>query len=247
MQANRITGDRIKNHFHYSWWKYVILAAITIMGWNIIFSATIYTPPADKKLGVYFATYSIDSQNTAKLREMILEHDKNLEDATVTSITYTDSDNYYGSMQLTTYMGSGEGDIYIVDRSIFEKLEDGGGFVMMDEPIATGRVNLQGVDASSCFGTDDEGISGIMGVPLSELYGLLELGIDNRDLVLLVMGFSGNQEGAMDFINWLFAEMKTEKPEWLVEYEAKLAEEEAKKQQQIGTVDTQGVSEIPSY
>jgi len=246
MQANRISSDRVRNHFSYSWWKYLLLVIAAVMGWNIIYSTTAYKPPADKRMTVYFVTHSIDSENTAVIREKILENDPNLEEATVVSITYTDSDNYYGNLQLTTYMGSGEGDIYIVDRSVFEMLMPGGGFVMMDEYLENGRVNLQGADASSCYGVDEDGISGIMGVPLAELYGLLDLGIDNRDLVLLVMGFSGNQDGALNVINWLFEEMKTEKPQWLIDYEEKQAAENAE-QQDPGTVGTQGASDIPSY
>jgi len=73
MQANRISSDRVRNHFSYSWWKYLLLVIAAVMGWNIIYSTTAYKPPADKRMTVYFVTHSIDSENTAVIREKILE------------------------------------------------------------------------------------------------------------------------------------------------------------------------------
>ena len=223
--------DQLKNHLTYSWWKYLILAIVVVLGWNLIYSATAYKPPADKQITIYFALHGgIASESTEYLRQTVLDNDPNLEDATVIAISYSE-DDYYGSMRLSTYMGAGEGDIYILQRDIFDGFAAGGGFVRFDEYLADGTLSLNGYDAGETgFMTDEDGVSGILYLPLENLYGLMDLGIDNRDLVLVVMGFSKNQDGAVRYVNWLFDNMTAEKPQWVVELEN--AELEALDQQE---------------
>ncbi len=216
--------QRLKNHFAYSWWKYLILAVVSIGGWNLIYSATAYKPPADRMLTVYIANSGVSSEATEYLSQKALENDPNLEDASVISIAYTESD-YYGQMRLTTYMGAGEGDIYILRKDIYDNLVSSGGMVHLDEWIRDSLIDLNGADIQSGYAMDDEGMRAILGLPLTDLYGLMDLGIDNRELMLVVMQFSGNHPAAQRFINWLFTEMKTEKPNWLLEYEEEHAEE----------------------
>ncbi len=216
--------QRLKNHFTYAWWKYLILAVAAIGGWNLIYSATAYKPPADRMLTVYIANSGVSSDATESLSQKALENDSTLEDAAVISIDYNDSD-YYGQMRLTTYMGAGEGDIYILRKDIYDGLVSAGGMVHLDEWIQEGLIDLNGADVQAGYAMDDEGERAILGLPLTELYGLMEYGIDNRELVLTVMQFSGNHPATQRFINWLFTEMKTEKPDWLIEYEQEHAEE----------------------
>lgn len=237
MQETKITMDRVKNHFTYSWWKYALLAVLAVFGWNLVYTSTAYRPPKDKKLDVYFVSHTVDSENLEWLKARTLENFPELEDAGFVSISYTEEDSYYGSMQLTTYIGAGEGDIYIMTRERFDAFKGSGTFLALDEAIASGDIDLRGIDAGSTTATDEDGNRGVFGIPAQSLYGLMEHGIDNRDLVICVMVYSQNQYTAIQFVDWLVENMRAEKPDWLAEYEAQ--------QQQSGV--TQEISDIPSY
>ena len=45
-----ITKNKIRNHFHYSFWKYLVLIAIALFGWNLIYTTTRYRPPENAKI-----------------------------------------------------------------------------------------------------------------------------------------------------------------------------------------------------
>lgn len=236
MQGMKITKGRIQNHFAYSWWKYVILILAAVVGWNLIFTTTAYRAPKDKRLDVTFVTYSISDDLLQEIRADILRrYEGSVEDSSVVSIVYTDEDNYYGSMQLMTYVSAGEGDIYLMTKERFDVFAEQGVLVALDEAIDAGALNLQGIDVSWAIRTDEEGRTGVMGIPADALYGFMEYGIDNRDLVLCVMNYSQNQDLAIDWISNVIDATLAPKPERLVEQEEKSG------------VSDQAISDIPSF
>lgn len=235
MQDTKITREKIKNHFTYSWWKYLLLACVAIFGWNLIYTSTAYRAPADKRLDVYFVTYSVPEEALNYFKDEIIARYDDVEDASVLSVVYTAEDNYYGSIQLTTYIGAGEGDIFVMTRERFETLTSSGAFYPLDDAIASGALDLHGIDVTSTTRTTEDGERGVYGVPLESLYGLMDYSIDNRDLVACVMAYSQNVDRATDWIGWLIDTMQAPKPEWLEEYE---------QNNQLEAVSTE---EIPSY
>ncbi|MCL1965129.1 MAG: hypothetical protein FWF69_08735 [Firmicutes bacterium] len=235
MYDTRITKERIRNHFTYSLWKYALLAVFAIFGWNLIYSSTAYRAPKDKRLDVYFVTYSLPDETTKWIREQILAMYPQLEDAACVSIVYTGEDNYYGSVQISTYIGAGEGDVYLLTAERFDALKGEGVFLNLDGAIDSGEIDLRGIDAGRCAVAVEGGGRGICGIPAESLYGLMDRGVDNRDLVICVMAYSGNQGTAVRFVDWLIEAMHAPKPEWVAELEAKQS------------ADTQGISQIPSY
>lgn len=236
MQGMKITKGRIQNHFAYSWWKYVLLIVAAVVGWNLIFTTTAYRAPKDKRLDVTFVTYAVSDDLLQEMRADILKrYEGGVEDSSVLSIVYTDEDNYYGSMQLMTYISAGEGDIYLMTKERFNVFAEEGILVALDDAIASGALNLQGIDVSWAERTDVEGRTGVVGVPADALYGFMDLGIDNRDLVLCVMNYSQNQDIAIDWISDMIDKTLAPKPEWLIEQEEKTG------------VSDQSISDIPSF
>lgn len=234
----KITKDRVRHHFAYSWWKYAALVIAAVLGWNLIYTATAYRAPKDKRLDVYFVSSAIADTAADTLRAQILEMFPDVEDASVVSVVYTEEDSYYGTMQLSTYVGAGEGDIYILPRERFEAFAGGGAFVPLDEAADSGALRLQGIDAGGGVMADEEtGETALYGIPAAELYGMMEkMGIDNRDLVICVMAYSQNKDRAVAFIDWLIEDMLAPKPDWLVEQE-----------KQFGESKDNVVSDIPSF
>lgn len=237
MQETKITKKRIQTHFTYSWWKYVLLAAVAIFGWNLIYTATAYRPPKDKRLDVTFATYMLPEETTSAVRDEILERYPSLEDSSVVSITYTTDDNYYGSMQLSTYMGAGEGDIYVLEKDRFIALAQSGAFLPLDDAIASGALDLKGIDVSAGVRMDENGVTAVYGIPAEALYGMIEgYGVLNTSLYYVVMAYTQNEEIAVDWIGWQIEKFLEPKPDWLQEYEDKNSAE-----------GTEAISNIPSY
>ena len=98
-------------------------------------------------------------------------------------------------------------------------LQSAFGFAPLDAAIADGTIDLRGIDVSSAVVYDEQGTPSTVAIPTESLYGLLDLGIDNRDAYLCVMITSQNQQTAFSFVNWIIENMLAEKPQWLVEQE----------------------------
>ena len=48
-----ITRERIRTHFHYAWWQYVLLVCLAIFGWNLLYTTTRYRSPESLKVEWY--------------------------------------------------------------------------------------------------------------------------------------------------------------------------------------------------
>lgn len=198
----------------------MLLIVLAIFGWSLIFTTTAYRAPRDKRLDVYFVTDLVPEETLNWFEEQIMARYDEVEDTNCLSIVYSETD-YYGSMQMSTYMAAQEGDIYIMDRERFDTLKDQEGFTVLNAAIEEGTLNLRGIDTTLSTVKDAQGAPCVVAVPAAELYGLQDLQIDNRDLYICIMAYSPNQDEAIDFANWMIETMLAEKPEWLVEQEAK--------------------------
>lgn len=241
MQETKITKDRLRNHFTYSWWKYLLLVVAAVFGWSLIYTSTAYRAPKDKRLDGYFVTYTVDEAVTGWFEQQALAmFPEEVEDSNFSSLVYTPDDTYYANMQLTTYMGAGEGDIYFLPRERFDAFGRDGAFLALEDAVEAGVIDLRGIDVSNGYGTDvDTGERHLYGIPMEALYGFMEeeYNIDNRDLVMCVTAYSQNPEVALRYADWVIETFKAPKPQWLIDYEERT---------QAGGTDS-SVSEMPSY
>lgn len=238
MNDTKITKDRIRHHFAYSWWKYALLVCAAVFGWNIIYTTTAYRAPRDKRLDIYFVAPGFSDTASGWFEEQILALFPELEDANCIAVNYSD-DDMYGDMQLSTYLGAGEGDIYILPRERFGAFASGGAFVPLDGAIDEGKIQPRGIDTARGIATyTDTGERALYGIPAAELYGLMETaGVDNSDLIIGVTAYSPNTENAIRFVDWMIETMLKPKPDWLVEREKEFSH----------GAETQDLSQIPSY
>lgn len=215
MPQTKITKARIRNHFTYSWWKYLLLVCVAVFGWNLIYTSTAYRAPRDKRLDVYFVTYAVPEETLAWFRLEILSlfPGDEIEDAEARSVAYTDESDYLGNMQLSTYIGAREGDIYLFHKDLFRSYAQQGAFASLDEYVASGALDVKDLDVSAGVAQDDEGQEALYGIPAEALYGLLPYGIDNTDLVVTVMNYSSNVDKAVRWIDWLIDTMEAPMPE----------------------------------
>ena len=125
-----VTKERLRQHWNYSWWKYMLLVVLAVIGWNLIYTMTAYRPPAEKKVDFYISGTTGDQT----LLDEYLENIRQTEMADMEQMTSVIlvSDDYYGTMQLSTYMAAGEGDVYLLDATTFQQYAAAGGLLPLD-------------------------------------------------------------------------------------------------------------------
>lgn len=216
MAENRITKKWLKNHWAYSWWKYMLLAAICIMGVNILFTTTAYRAPEEKKIELYVCNNYVDAQALEdQISPVFFERFPEQEEMVVMNVNLN-SDDMYVQMQFTTYLAAQQGDVLLLPKSEVYKLSAGGAdnaFLDLTEYIDSGVIDPKKLGVEPLVLKDAQGNEGIYAIPAETLYGLFDLGNMTRDSYLCVTSFGGNEDTAAAVVSLLFEMYQTEKPE----------------------------------
>lgn len=216
MQGKRMDKHTLKNHWHYSWWKYALLCAAAVCGINILFTSTAYRVPEEKKMELYVCNSYVDAVALEDyLWPMLKEAAPEQEQLLVASIDLSSNDPY-ANMQFTTYTAAQQGDVMILPRSQFLAMAEVGteyAFIDLSPYIQSGALCVDGIDLSAGMLKDSAGNEGVYGIPTSSLYGLLEFSCDPWGGILCVTSYSGNEETAVKTAKLLFDTMRMEKPE----------------------------------
>lgn len=203
-----ITKDRLRQHWNYSWWKYMLLVLLAVIGWNLVYTMTAYRPPAEKKVDFYISGTTGD-QN---LLDAYLENIRTTEMADMeqmTSVVLVD-DDYYGSMQLSTYVAAGEGDVYLLDATTFQQFAASSGMLPLEgyEDLLT-AADAAGINVEKGWRTEtDTGERHLYGIPASSLTGLREYGVFEQDTYLCVLVNCGNNDNAVKLLSILLRDMQ---------------------------------------
>lgn len=212
-----MTKAWLKNHFQYSWWKYLLALVLSTFGINLIFSMTAYRPPEEKKIEVYLCNgYAETEEMHAALWPEILEICPDQEELSLLNIDIS-SDDMYAQMQFTTYAGAQEGDILLLPKDSLISLSQGGAdgmFLELTPYIESGALNVEGLDLSGMVFKSEMGEDGVYAIPADHLYGLLDYSVIPYDSVLCVTGYSGNEENAVRVLNMMLEKYATDKPDW---------------------------------
>ncbi len=212
-----LTSEKIRNHFAYGYWKYLILIVVAVAGWNLIYQTTQYRPPEDKRIDFYVASNTMDSDAMeawlTDVRNTAFPDLELMEAYTV----MTGTDDPYAQMQLSTFIMAGEGDVYLLDAERFKSYASQGAMASLDNYVVDGSLKVDGLDVSGGYVTiSDTGERHLLGIPADKLYGLVNhFGIDCRGMVLCVMVRSGNENNAVKFIDYLIQNMQEPAPDWL--------------------------------
>ncbi len=198
-----ITKKRIETHFHYAWWLYVLVAAVALLGWNLIGTVTRYQSPPEKKVEWYYGGYMYDNGDVAEALMAQLQKDvfPDMEELTFRPIVMDDA---YGAMQLSTWAFAGEGDLYTLDQINFTNMSRNGTMLNLQPWVDSGVLNVDGMDLTGCYATiPDLNEEWLCGIPMKELPGLLgyNLAGDGHMMSILING--GNDENAVKLLAWL--------------------------------------------
>ena len=213
----RITKSKLKNHWHYSWWKYLASTVICVLLVDMVFAMTQYRPPANKKIDLYLCSSYADA---AQIQEEMWPAFKALapdqEELSVVNINLSGNDTY-ANMQFSTYIGAQQGDVLMLPVSYVKAMVSEGAdeaLMCFDEYLENGLLDVPGVDLGKGMLKNADGTTGLYVIPADSLYGLTKFNCDPADSVLCVMGFTMNPDNAVGIINLLFDLYQTEKPDW---------------------------------
>ena len=215
MAENRITKKWLKNHWHYSWWKYMVLAMVCILSVTLLFTTTAYRAPEEKKIELYVTNGYVDA---VALRERLAEpyfaRLPEQEELTVMNVNLSQND-MYAQMQFTTYIAAQQGDVLLLPKGEVYKYADSGAdnlFLELTPYIEAGLIDMELINAEPLVLKDSQGVEGIYAIPADSLYGLFDLGNDPKDSYLCITNYSGNEESAACVLNLLFELYQTQKP-----------------------------------
>lgn len=220
-----LTKEKVRNHFTYGSWKYLLLAALAVFGWSLIFTTTAYRSPQDKRIDLYAQTTTTTAENMDAFLEPIWR-EVTPEMEVVSSVALMNLDDYSTSMQLTAYMAAGDGDIYFLTEQYFKSFAAAGSFLELDALVENGTIQADGVDLSKGrvavvteYDENDQPVTAeqhLYGIPLDEFYGFMSgMQLDNRGLYAAILVNNGNDENVIPFFNALLQAGRGEKEEWM--------------------------------
>ncbi len=204
-----ITKKKIRNHFAYSWWKYLLLVVIAVFGWNLLQTTTRYRSPEHLKVEWYSDRF-ITQLGTKDIYALMDElHQTLLPDMEEVTFTEVGLDDQYGDMQLMVWSSAGQGDVYLLSLPRFTNLAKGGALVDLQPYIDDGTINVDGIDLSNGYIADDEtGKMYLVGIPADMLTGFLDYGIITEDTCLCLLANGGNIDNALKLFGYMLDNMR---------------------------------------
>ena len=214
MAENRITAQRVRNHWQYSWWKYGILAVITVLGIDLLFSVTAYRVPEEKRVQLYLCNGYADADSLqADLWPGLKEAFPEQEELIAANIDVLNGD-YYTQIQFSTYVAAREGDVVLLPAKEFRTLcEDGAEFAFLELTpyLESGVIDAEGIDLTAGRARYSDGAEGQFGIPADALVGLRYYGCDPANAVLAVMAYGGNDDVSATLAGQMVSRFRTER------------------------------------
>ena len=203
-----LNARTLKQHLAYGWWKYLLVALLAFGLVDVLYTMTAYRSPAEKKVEFYVCG-AMDQEKLSAYMDQVRAAE--MEDMEVMAPLQLMSDDYYGPMQLMTYMAAGEGDVYLLPRDEFVTGAAQGSFLPLEnDPELLALFDEAGVSLQNGWRKETEtGESHLFGIPQNKLPGLSRYA-SAADGYLAVPVNGGNDENALKFLRILCRDMLAE-------------------------------------
>ena len=232
MKQTKVDLERVRHHFTYSWWIYALCTGLLIFFWSYAYNLTRYVPPAEKSIYVSFVGNYVSDELMDTLTQMGEDAFPEMELIEITHVFLTASDaetQYAGQQRMMVAVAAGEGDVYMVDRSLFKGYADIGAFQPLDDLVAEGgelhdlipeeliqkgtlTTEIEEGDSPELYGTH------VYGIPAEQFYAYYDYNVDPRDYFLVRTSYSRNPEYAEKMLVLMARQgMDAERPSWLDE------------------------------
>lgn len=217
-----ITKKNIKHHLSYSLWKYILLVVLAVLGWNLVFSATQYQVPDEKKvvLGVY--AFGDEVNINSYMEQVRVDLMPDMEEMIS---MYIMPDEAYGDMILTTRIAARDCDIYVFPRAQFQSYAANGAFMPLEQVLPDLLTELESAGVSLSRGkraleskapegvafTTETGSKYQYAIPCADLPGMSAmLQCDTSDMYIGIFYTTGNDENVIKFFAQFIRDMMEE-------------------------------------
>ena len=201
----RLNLDKLKNHFTYSWWKYLIVLVVGLFGMDLLYTVTEPRVPDDQRIEVIVCGTSLEQDFNVYLKSVCAEK---MTDILETEVTVTPDDT--DALQyLTVRIATQGGDLYLLPKDKFVNMTENGALL----PLETDQELMS---ILSDFNPDDfvwgnepnSRDMHIYGISVRYLSGLDPYFLMN-DGYLCVLRYGKNVENAQKFLHIIAEDMKT--------------------------------------
>ncbi len=204
-----LSKAKIKNHFLYQSWLYVLVAVLSVFIWDLIYTATEYRSPEDKRIEIYV----VDSPmlNEEAMQSYLLNVQSmefpDMEVLEVVRLISGGEQDYMTDIQLNTYIMAGQGDVYIIGKERFKNYATLGTFLPLDEYVEKQALQLDNRNVERGIvaypGENDKQVVGLVGIPLKGSTMLQQFGVDVDNSFIAVLYRNGNDENSVRMLNYL--------------------------------------------
>lgn len=211
-----LTEKRIRDHFAYSFWKYLLAAVLSVFVWNMVYIQTEYRPAEDKRIDVYVQTAETTADEIDRFLKPVWEAAvPGMELVRSVTLMPGGGANYMSDMQLVTYLAANEGDLYMLTAADFKKFAAQGAFLPLETLAESGRILTAGLDLQSGWVASQQidEVNGktvynterhLYGIPAKNLKRFeKELGMHVDDMYIAVTVTNGNDENVIPFLSHL--------------------------------------------
>lgn len=204
-----INMKTIREHMHYSWWKYALIVCFALVGWNLFYTMTAYRPPQEKEVELFILGYGEQEPLDAYLNEVWQTEMTDMEAMTGLYLTY---DETYSSMQLMTYIAAAEGDLYMLPKDFFQSYAAEGAFIELENiPGLVELLESHNISLTKGWRTNIETKEKhLYGIPMAEIPGLSRFMYTAEDLYLSIIVTNGNEENVVKFLKIFMEDMLAE-------------------------------------
>lgn len=211
MPLTGLTWARLKEHFRKNSPIYIAGVIIMLFLSNILYTSTAPRIPAENEVLIYLVDGIADTEPLSDLANQALEvlspSDATLQAVNLSTVMYSDPEDYNSQMLLMTRMVAGDGDVFITSADGMQYLVNSEICLPLDEYLESGW--MEGLGLEPVYATDEEaGVTYVAGLSLDSLDLLTEWGvIYNKGACLVITSNGTNPETSMRTIEYMIREI----------------------------------------
>jgi maltose-binding protein MalE len=222
----QISRDKIRNHFHYDKWKYVLGILLAVFSWSMLVTITAPRTPADKKVDIYLVGGFMLEEQAAEYADTILADFPELLEVNIYNIELDGEMEYAGRQKLMVMLGSQSGDIYSFTKDEFENMVKTGAIMPLDDYPELLSYFTEEQLKEGTFTTEEDPTPRIYGIPISEVEPFNKKFFITENTFMGVMAYSQNKEKAIEVMKWIMEHKEEAKYEQRKQELEKLQEQQ---------------------
>lgn len=217
--ATPLTKDRVCHHFTYHWWKYALIAVLSVFLWDLVYVQTAYRSPENKRIDIYVQSVATTAEQVDAFMLPVWQNSvPDMETVSSVMLMPVGNESYYANIQLTTFLTARQGDLYLLSSDSFKSFAAQGAFVPLEGFLADGTLRIENADIKSGYvvyretDMDADGKSVVhtenhlYGLPIRALPGFRPLLGDGGDSMYICVAVgNGNDDNVLAFLDALVA------------------------------------------